>query len=138
MYLSPSSVHTSSCVSKEGWSFVGLVKLATIAATVTCLLPSAFKHPGCEQTRYNHSDNIFVCFLIPLTYQINVLHLHIVSFFYSLDNYCMLLNVFLWNFYCFLYFLCLMHYICLISNLKMKYKKKYKCSDLHVFGGLLL
>ena len=42
---------TSSWVKSAGLSSVGLVKLATIAATDTCLLPSGSRHPGCNYTQ---------------------------------------------------------------------------------------
>jgi hypothetical protein len=38
---------TSSWVNNDGLSPVGLVKLASIAATATCLLPSGPIQPGC-------------------------------------------------------------------------------------------
>ena len=39
------NVRTSSCVNKAGLSFVGFVKLQTIAHTGCCIEPSAFLQP---------------------------------------------------------------------------------------------
>ena len=53
---------TSSCISSDGWSAVGLVKLATIAATATWRPPSANKQPGYTQhNNWVKEDHLPIC-----------------------------------------------------------------------------